>query len=374
MTEQELIIGELIVSEEAEKQLAIFNIQTAALEEMKSKALPLLLVKPEGAPRKQMLAVKEVVSTCRGARTGVGKSFKEQKKPVLEKARFLDNARKFSDTEIFKIENPAKEWLRRWEVHQDNLKQERIKREERRVAGIKATIDTMFGLNRALDLQGGASSEIEEVLIEVREQDITDTLFSELTNDAANAKADCIVALERLLEATVKREEAEAEAARLEAERKKQEEIARKEREAREEQARKEREVLEREKEKLRLEREELERKQREAQEEADRLRRQEEERQAEAARKLAEEERQRELEQAEKEALAAQETVEEDAPIEEVMATITIPLGEYNQLLADQALLRALQGAGVDNWSGYDEALDAYEREKARLFVDCES
>ncbi len=38
---------------------------------------------------------------------------------------------------------------------------------------------------------------------------------------------------------------------------------------------------------------------------------------------------------------------------------TVTISRGEYDQLLADQAKLRALEAMGVDNWSGYSAAMD---------------
>ena len=38
---------------------------------------------------------------------------------------------------------------------------------------------------------------------------------------------------------------------------------------------------------------------------------------------------------------------------------TITISKKEYEDLLEDQKLLQALQGAGVDNWSGYEYALE---------------
>lgn len=37
---------------------------------------------------------------------------------------------------------------------------------------------------------------------------------------------------------------------------------------------------------------------------------------------------------------------------------TVTISRGEYDQLLADQAKLRALEAMGVDSWSGYDDAM----------------
>lgn len=36
---------------------------------------------------------------------------------------------------------------------------------------------------------------------------------------------------------------------------------------------------------------------------------------------------------------------------------TVTIPIGEYEDLLWASRFLSALQVAGVDNWQGYDEA-----------------
>ena len=38
---------------------------------------------------------------------------------------------------------------------------------------------------------------------------------------------------------------------------------------------------------------------------------------------------------------------------------TITISKKEYESLLEDQKLLQCLQDAGVDNWSGYDYAIE---------------
>ena len=37
---------------------------------------------------------------------------------------------------------------------------------------------------------------------------------------------------------------------------------------------------------------------------------------------------------------------------------TITIRKIDYEELLSDQRLLRALEAAGVDNWQGFDEAV----------------
>jgi hypothetical protein len=36
----------------------------------------------------------------------------------------------------------------------------------------------------------------------------------------------------------------------------------------------------------------------------------------------------------------------------------ITIKRSDYHQLVADSEKLLALENAGVDNWSGYDDAL----------------
>ncbi len=41
---------------------------------------------------------------------------------------------------------------------------------------------------------------------------------------------------------------------------------------------------------------------------------------------------------------------------------TITISVEEYNDLLDDAEFLNALRMAGVDNWDGYDEAIDIYQ------------
>ena len=40
----------------------------------------------------------------------------------------------------------------------------------------------------------------------------------------------------------------------------------------------------------------------------------------------------------------------------------ITITKAEYDKLIQDQKFLAALEGAGVDNWDGYEYALDVLE------------
>lgn len=46
----------------------------------------------------------------------------------------------------------------------------------------------------------------------------------------------------------------------------------------------------------------------------------------------------------------------------EEQPGYVYIPENEYNDLLEDQKILRALMAAGVDNWEGYDFAFEGLE------------
>lgn len=40
----------------------------------------------------------------------------------------------------------------------------------------------------------------------------------------------------------------------------------------------------------------------------------------------------------------------------------IAIPKKEYDELIESQKLLQALQSAGVDNWEGYDIAMESLD------------
>ena len=41
---------------------------------------------------------------------------------------------------------------------------------------------------------------------------------------------------------------------------------------------------------------------------------------------------------------------------------TVTISVEEYEELIDDAEFLRALRMAGIDNWDGYDEAINIYQ------------
>ena len=49
----------------------------------------------------------------------------------------------------------------------------------------------------------------------------------------------------------------------------------------------------------------------------------------------------------------------------EPVVTTVTITRKEYNELKDDQLFLRVLESFGVDNWEGYENVQDVYDKEK---------
>jgi hypothetical protein len=44
---------------------------------------------------------------------------------------------------------------------------------------------------------------------------------------------------------------------------------------------------------------------------------------------------------------------------------TVTIPKAEYDKMMKDCRRLDALEGAGVDNWEGYDDAMEMMRGEQ---------
>lgn len=44
---------------------------------------------------------------------------------------------------------------------------------------------------------------------------------------------------------------------------------------------------------------------------------------------------------------------------------TITLHIERYNELIESEKILEALQIAGVDNWDGYDIAMEYLEKDK---------
>ena len=52
--------------------------------------------------------------------------------------------------------------------------------------------------------------------------------------------------------------------------------------------------------------------------------------------------------------------------PVRALPETVTLSREQYDELLQDQALLRALEAAGVDNWDGWNVALETLRKQAA--------
>jgi putative phage-type endonuclease len=92
-------------------------------------------------------------------------------------------------------------------------------------------------------------------------------------------------------------------------------------------------------------------------------------EKEAEKARKLAEKER-KIAEKAAKDALKAEKVAAKEAklPVGDVPEFVVTTKRQLERLEKDKELLLCLQAAGVDNWQGYDDAMEMLRNEKAEV------
>lgn len=289
-------------------------------------------------------------------RTSLEAKRKEIKAPALAHCNLIDAEAKRITAELLKLEQPIDALIKEEEARKEAIKAEKERIERQRVEGIRTRIDKIKGL--PLMAVNFTSAELTEFIGQVDAQPVG-VEFEEFTEEATTAKAEVITALNNLLAA---KQRAEEEAARIKAE---QEAEATRLKEERE---RLEAERIEREK----NEAEERERIRLEQEQEATRLAAEKAENnriiaeQTEALRveREAFEREQATIRQQQEEAVAEQRRKEAAAEVSEVAVqeTVTILKSEYEQLLADSKLLNALRGVGVDNWDGYNFAMETLE------------
>lgn len=267
--------------------------------------------------------IKELTSY----RTGTEKLRKEITKPHRDFIERVNSYGKDLTEKLQAIEQPLKDAKKSEDERAEREKQARIaKLRERINVEIWSFLDTAAGL----DSNGLADLHDAAVAIDV------DGYF-DVTAEAEDAKAEVLKRISEQHGQTLERERLAAEQAQVEAERRR-----------------------------LREEAEKREADQRELEE----LRREKAEREA-AEKRKAQPESKPEPEPAPLPAAAehkplntsrlsaaAESYTKATAPASNP-ETVTISRGEYDQLLADQAKLRALEAMGVDNWSGYSAAME---------------
>lgn len=235
----------------------------------------------------------------------------EVKEPALKQCQLIDSEAKRITAELTKLEKPIDDQIKVEEERKKKEEQEKVRIENERVAGIRTRIDKIKSL--PLLVVNYNSAELQEFVSKIESQPIG-IEFAEFTDEATAVKAETVGILNNVLTAKLNSEQ---ELAKAKEENDQQAETLRVKREA------------------FELEQAEFNRK------------------------------RDEQAVELPKEVQITQpipSAVEEAKPAIAATEMITIPKSEYDQLLADSKLLSALRAGGVDNWDGWDFAIEALE------------
>jgi len=275
----------------------VFSVTDAGIAELEAKHKGLVVAHGD---KKGYLALTQAIAEVRTARTDVEKRRKELKQDALDYGRLVDSTAKRITERLEAIEGPLKQNKELIDAENERIKREKEEAERLRIAGIQSQIAAIANATAALAT--ATADRLRQAIEKAQAMEISISEYEEFTQQATDAKAAAIAALNDLLTARIAADEAEAariaEQARIDAERK-----AEAERLAAEQAA-------------LAAERAEFDRQQAEArrqQEEADRARREAEaaeqaKRDAEARAQQAELDRQRAELKAAQDALAEQQ------------------------------------------------------------------
>lgn len=258
-------------------------------------------------------------------RTSTDKLRKEITQPHRDFIERVNSYGKDLIEKLREIEQPLKDAKKSEDERAEREKQERIaKLRERINVEIWSFLDTAVGL----DSNGLADLHDAAVAIDV------DGYF-DVTNEAEDAKAEVLKRISEQHGQTLERERLAAEQVQVEADRKRL-------REEEEKRAADQRELEELRREKAEREAAEKRKAQPEPAPEPEPMPAAAEHKPLNTSRLSA----------------AADSYTKATVPAPKP-ETVTISRGEYDQLLADQAKLHALEAMGVDNWSGYSAAME---------------
>jgi hypothetical protein len=318
---------------------------------------------------KGMTAAKEARSAIRGYRTDLEKKRVEIKAPALERCRLIDAEAKRIEAELRSLEEPIDEQIKAEEKRKEEEKLDLLRKENQRITAIEAKIAAIRDMpSRYVNSSSDDAYLAQQLLVTLK----PDESFQEFLPEAIKAHEQSMVAISAIISQRMQHEE---EQARIAAER---EELAKL---RAEQQAREAEEQQKRATENARIDAE------RRAEEVNIMAARDAEEariagiRKAEQAERDAEERRltdERFKIALEREALETAKRVQDslerhakdvEARKNHVSAIsdemISIKRSEYDELLEDSAFLNALRAAGVDNWDGYDYALEILEEQE---------
>lgn len=211
---------------------------------------------------KGMAEAKVARAELRTLRTDLEKERVRIKEPALTRCRLIDSEAKRITVELTALEDPIDAIIKAEENRKEQERLRKIEEERQRVQKINDAIDAIR--NVPASLIGKPAIIIKGQLAKLKEQPIEPDFFAEQFRQAEDAHAAAVAKVQEMLQAAV---DAEAEAARVKAEREELERI-RKENERLQREARERQEADER---RAQQEREEAERREREAQAERER-------------------------------------------------------------------------------------------------------
>ena len=197
----------------------VFSVTDAGIAELEAKHRGLVVAHGD---KKGYLALTQAIAEVRTARTDVEKRRKELKQDALDYGRLVDSTAKQITERLEAIEGPLKANKEQYDAEVERIKREKEEAERLRIAGIQSLIAAIA--NAPVALASANTERLRQAIEKAEAMEISIAEYEEFTQQATDAKATAIAALNELLEARIAADEAEAarlaEQARIDAERK----------------------------------------------------------------------------------------------------------------------------------------------------------
>lgn len=197
----------------------VFSVTDAGIAELEAKHRGLVVAHGD---KKGYLALTQAIAEVRTARTDVEKRRKELKQDALEYGRLVDSTARQITERLEAIEGPLKANKEQIDAENERIRKEKEEAERLRIAGIQSLIAVIA--NAPAAFAAASTERLRQAIEKAEAMEISIAEYEEFTQQATDAKASTIAALNDLLTARIAADEAEAarlaEQARIDAERK----------------------------------------------------------------------------------------------------------------------------------------------------------
>ena len=197
----------------------VFSVTDAGIAELEAKHKGLVVAHGD---KKGYLALTQAIAEVRTARTDVEKRRKELKQDAIDYGRLVDSTAKQITERLEAIEGPLKANKEQIDAENERIRKEKEEAERLRIAGIQSLIAAIA--NAPAAFAAASTERLRQAIEKAEAMEISIADYEEFTQQATDAKAAAIAALNYLLTARIAADEAEAariaEQARIDAERK----------------------------------------------------------------------------------------------------------------------------------------------------------